>query len=68
MANIKQVKDDALAVINAALTIIDKFPNLNSTNTLLSLDTSTNPFTFLMDAFKNTAGYVNKNLVEFHCL
>lgn len=57
MANIKQVKDDALAVINAALTIIDKFPNLNSTNTLLSLDTSTNPFTFLMDAFKNTAGY-----------
>lgn len=57
MANIKQVKDDALAVINGALTIIDKFPNLNSTNTLLSLDTSTNPFTFLMDAFKNTAGY-----------
>ena len=57
MANIKQVKDDALAVINAALTIIDRFPNLNSTNTLLSLDTSTNPFTFLMDAFKNTAGY-----------
>lgn len=57
MVNIKQVKDDALAVINGALTIIDKFPNLNSTNTLLSLDTSTNPFTFLMDAFKNTAGY-----------
>ena len=57
MANIKQVKDDALAVINAALTILDKFPKLNSTNTLLSLDTSTNPFTFLMDAFKNTAGY-----------
>lgn len=57
MTNIKQVKDDALAVINAALTIIDKFPNLNSTNTLLSLNTSTNPFTFLMDAFKNTAGY-----------
>lgn len=57
MANIKQVKDDALAVINAALTILDKFPSLNSTNTLLSLDTSTNPFTFLMDAFKNTAGY-----------
>ena len=57
MANIKQVKDDALAVINAALTIIAKFPHLNSTNTLLSLNTSTNPFTFLMDAFKNTAGY-----------
>ena len=57
MANIKQVKDDALAVINAALTIIDRFPNLESTNTWLSLDTSTNPFTFLMDAFKNTAGY-----------
>lgn len=57
MANVKQVKDDALAVINAALTIVERFPNLSSTNTLLSLDTSTNPFTFLMDAFKNTAGY-----------
>lgn len=57
MANIKQVKDDALAIINAALTILDKFPNLNNANVGLSLNTSTNPFTFLMDAFKSTAGY-----------
>lgn len=57
MANIKQVKDDALATINAALTILDKFPDLNNANVSLSLNTSTNPFTFLMDAFKSTSGY-----------
>lgn len=57
MANIKQIKDNALATINAALTILDKFPELSSVNTGLSINTSTNPFTFLMDAFKNTAGY-----------
>jgi hypothetical protein len=57
MANVKQVKDDALAIINAALTILDKFPDLGSANVGLSVNTSTNPFTFLMDAFKNTTGY-----------
>ena len=57
MANSKQIKDEALATIHAALTIIDKYPNLNNSNVALSLDTSTNPFNFLMDAFKSTAGY-----------
>lgn len=57
MANIKQIKDDALAIINAALTILDKFPDLNSANVSLSINTSTNPFSFLMDAFKSTSGY-----------
>ena len=57
MANIKKTKDDALAIINAALTILDRFPKFDETNTSLSKDTSTNPFTFLMDLFKTTAGY-----------
>lgn len=57
MANIKKTKDDTLAIINAALTILDRFPEFDETNTSLSLGFSTNPFTFLMDLFKTTAGY-----------
>ena len=57
MANIKKTKDDAMSIINAALTIIDRFPEFDITNTDLSFNTSTNPFTFLMDLFKKTAGY-----------
>ena len=57
MTNIKKTKDDALAIINAALTILDRFPEFDETNTSLSINTSTNPFTFLMDLFKTTAGY-----------
>lgn len=57
MANIKKTKDDALAIINAALTILNKFPEFDETNTNISINTSTNPFTFLMDLFKTTAGY-----------
>ncbi len=55
--NIKKTKDDALAIINAALTILERFPEFDETNTNLSFNTSTNPFTFLMDLFKSTAGY-----------
>lgn len=55
--NIKKTKDDALAIINAALTILERFPEFDETNTSLSINTSTNPFTFLMDLFKTTAGY-----------
>lgn len=57
MANAKQVKDEALAIINAALTILDKFPELGNADVSMSINTSTNPFTFLMDAFKSTKGY-----------
>lgn len=57
MANAKQVKDEALAIINAALTILDKFPELGDADVSMSINTSTNPFTFLMDAFKSTKGY-----------
>lgn len=57
MANIQQTKDNALSIIDAALTILNRFPNIGKTNTSLSINTSTNPFPFLMDAFKKTVGY-----------
>lgn len=57
MADIKKTKSEALAIINAALTILDKFPDLSETDINLSYGVSLNPFSFLMDAFKNTAGY-----------
>lgn len=57
MANIQQRKNEALAIIDAALSILNKFPNIDEANSQLSFNTSTNPFPFLMDAFKTTAGY-----------
>ena len=57
MANIKQIKSETLATIDAAMSILNRFPDLNESNTELSFNTSTNPFTFLMDLFKTTTGY-----------
>ena len=57
MSKIKKVKEDALATIDAALSILDRFPDLEDGNINLSFSTSTNPFTFLMDLFKSTTGY-----------
>lgn len=57
MANIKQTKDKALATINAALAILNKFPDLGEADISLSVNASMNPFEFLLDLFKNTAGY-----------
>ena len=57
MANIKQIKSETLARIDGAMSILNRFPDLNESNTELSRNTSTNPFTFLMDLFKTTTGY-----------
>ena len=57
MANIKQIKSETLATIDAAMSILNRFPDLNESNTELSFNTSTNPFTFLIDLFKTTTGY-----------
>ena len=57
MADIKQIKSETLATIDAALSILNKFPELDETNIELSFNTSTNPFTFLMDLLKTTSGY-----------
>lgn len=55
--NAKQVKNEALSIIDAALAILNKFPDLNSSEQSLSLNLSTNPFAFLLELFKTTAGY-----------
>lgn len=57
ISNIQQRKNEALAIIDAALSILNKFPDISEGNSELSFSTSTNPFPFLMDAFKSTAGY-----------
>ena len=57
MANIKEVKRQTLATIDAAMSILNKFPDLEEANVELSFNTSTNPFTFLMDLLKSTSGY-----------
>lgn len=57
MANLKQIKSESLALIDAVMSILDKYPELSNGNTYLSVNTSTNPFEFLMDCFKGTVGY-----------
>ena len=57
MANALQRKKETLAIVDAAMTIANKFPELQETDTELSFNISTNPFTFLMDLFKSTSGY-----------
>lgn len=57
MSSIQQIKDEALAIIDAALSILEKFPDLSETDTDISISTSFNPLDFLLDAFKHTEGY-----------
>ncbi len=57
MANLQEKKSEALAIIDSALAILNKFPDIETTNTSLSFNLSSNPFPFLMDAFKSTCGY-----------
>lgn len=56
--NLKKTQEDALAIINAALTILDNFPELDDNGGLnLSIGSAANPFAFLVQLFKTTAGY-----------
>ena len=57
MAKIQDVKDETLAIIDGALAILQKFPDLNQTDISLSHNASLNPLPFLIDLFKRTAGY-----------
>lgn len=57
MANLQTTKSEALAIIDAALAILNKFPEIETADSTLSFNTSSNPFPFLMDCFKSTAGY-----------
>lgn len=55
--NFQQVKSEALATVDAALAILNKFPDLNKLGDGLSLGISGNPFPFLLELFKTTKGY-----------
>lgn len=59
MANLKQAKSVAFASISAAQTILEKYPNLLTTNSLLSINASANPIDFLIDLIKTVGGYDN---------
>lgn len=57
MANLQNTKANTMAVINSAITILDKMPALDQTSTIYSYNESSNPFEFLIDIFKSTTGY-----------
>lgn len=57
MGNYNQIKSETLSSIDAAMAILNKFPALSQGNTMLSFNTTSDPFSFLMDCFKSTVGY-----------
>ena len=59
MSNLKQAKSVAFASISAAQTILEKYPNLLTTNSFISLNASANPIEFLIDLIKTSGGYDN---------
>lgn len=53
-----RAEDEAMAMINGALAILQKFPQLNEAEPYLNqMDFRMNPFQLLLQLFKNTAGY-----------
>ena len=59
MSKINTTKEEVTAIIDSAISILNRFPDLESSNSTLSYGTSVNPFTLLMDLFKSTSGYNN---------
>ena len=57
MPSLKKTKEDTMAVINSAITILNRMPALEQTNATYSYNESSNPFEFIIDIFKSTAGY-----------
>lgn len=57
MPNLQNTKSKTLSVINSAITILNKMPELNQTNTTYSYNESSNPFEFIIDIFKSTSGF-----------
>ena len=54
---LKKAEKESLATINAAQTMLNRFPALDTNSFSLSAGTSTNPFPFLLELLKSTAGY-----------
>ena len=59
MPNLKQAKSIAFASISAAQTILEKYPNLLTTDSFISINASANPIDFLIDLIKTAGGYDN---------
>lgn len=57
MANLQNIKAESIAVIDSAITVLNKLPAFDQTNTIISYNESSNPFEFLIDVFKSTSGY-----------
>ena len=55
--NLKQIKNEAIATINAAQTMLNRFPDLDVNNASIGGSVSTNPFQMIIEIFKSTAGY-----------
>lgn len=53
--NSRQVVSESLATVDAALAIINKYPELEGGE--INLSGSINPFAFLLELFKSTKGY-----------
>lgn len=52
-----KAKSEALATVHAAQTMLNRYPDLDLNNFSMSAGTSANPFPFLVELLKSTAGY-----------
>lgn len=57
MANLAEIKSYAFATISAAQTVLEKYPNLSTSNSFISVNVSSNPFEFIIDLLKTMGGY-----------
>ena len=57
MLNPTELKHETIGIINSALTILEKYPNMDDENINHTFSKSLNPFVYLMDLFKHTVGY-----------
>lgn len=53
----KDVKEKTLGIINAIMTILNKFPVVSTGNSASSLNFSLSPVDFMVDIYKNSVGY-----------
>lgn len=57
MPNLLELKQHALGQVNGAMTAIKMYPEVPLTNTMKSINLSSNPIDLLLDFFKTTKGY-----------
>lgn len=54
---VKKASDEAFSTLDAALTILNNYPETDESNTNLSFSKSANPLDFILDIIKKTKGY-----------